>query len=178
MEQQSRGERGEVRESKGWLSPVQGKKRFFFFFTTKREEEKRKRKKAEECTRQDEGRQARVTRWIEYLRGTPFAWKIERCSSIKVALHEKKNNELEKKEFVFVPYEFSFPLPFYWIFLTSVSRIVLAKINNFRKIKTTLVTDSNLYTFERSKCKSSIIGNLEILKVSTNLAKFVSESLV
>ena len=73
---------------------------FFFFFTTKREEEKRKRKKAEECTRQDEGGQARVTRWIEYLRGTPFAWKIERCSSIKVALHEKKNNELEKKEFV------------------------------------------------------------------------------
>lgn len=149
---------------------------FFFFFTTKREEEKRKRKKAEECTRQDEGGQARVTRWIEYLRGTPFAWKIERCSSIKVALHEKKNNELEKKEFVFVPYEFSFPLPFYWIFLTSVSRIVLAKINNFRKIKTTLVTDLNLYTFERNKCKSSILGNLsfdESCKICFRISRMI-----
>lgn len=60
-------------------------------------EGEKKKEKAEECTRQDEGGQARVTRWIEYLRGTPFAWKIERCSSIKGPLHQEKNNELEKR---------------------------------------------------------------------------------
>lgn len=127
-----RFERGEIRESKGWPSPVQGKERFFFYHAEGRR--KKEKKKAEECTRQDEGGQARVTRWIEYLRGTPFAWKIERCSSIKVALHEKKNNELEKRN----SYDFLFhflSLFFSWIFSTCISNRSV-KINNFRKIRT------------------------------------------
>ena len=59
-----------------------------------------KKKKPKSVHGEDEGGQARVTRRIEYLRGTPFAWKIERCSSIKGASYTRRKITKPRKEFV------------------------------------------------------------------------------
>ena len=59
-----------------------------------------KKKKPKSVHGENEGGQARVTRRIEYLRGTPFAWKIERCSSIKGASYTRRKITKPRKEFV------------------------------------------------------------------------------
>lgn len=86
----------EVRESKGSSSRREVRNGFF---PSGKEGEKQE-EKAEEYTRENEGGQARVTRWIEYLRGTPFARKIERCSSIKGASYTRRKITRPRKEFV------------------------------------------------------------------------------
>lgn len=86
----------EVRESKGSSSRREVRNGFFHL----ERKEKSKKREAEEYTRENEGGQARVTRWIEYLRGTPFARKIERCSSIKGASYTRRKITRPRKEFV------------------------------------------------------------------------------
>lgn len=81
-----------------------------------------------------------------------------------MALHEKKNNELEKRN----SYDFLFSLSF----SLGSSRFCISnrsvKINNFRKIRTTGDRFETLLCTFDEKHKSNVIENLEILKISIN----------
>ena len=82
------------------LGPLRERSKKWFFSCHLGGGQTVKRKSRRAYTGEDEGGQARVTRRIEYLRGTPFAWKIERCSSIKGASYTRRKITKPRKEFV------------------------------------------------------------------------------